>query len=101
MIRPLTAPKDQEQKSTFIIGEMEAPENIDMLKTEINLPAEPRSVEDCLSIMKNPDVIADPYIVICNGQIIFVSDHPVGGLPRLSCDNVLHSCSLCLSFLAY
>ncbi|KAA0716584.1 3-hydroxy-3-methylglutaryl-coenzyme A reductase [Triplophysa tibetana] len=68
VIRPLTAPKEHEQKSTFIIGEMEAPETIEVLKSEINLPAEPRSVEDCLSIMKNPDMgvqyLSDEEVIV-------------------------------------
>lgn len=63
VIRPLTAPKEHEQKTTFVLGQVEAQENIDMWKSEINLPVEPRPVEDCLSILKNPDVIVDPYIV--------------------------------------
>ncbi|XP_057183768.1 3-hydroxy-3-methylglutaryl-CoA reductase a isoform X1 [Triplophysa rosa] len=68
VIRPLTAPKEHEQKSTFILGEVEARENIDMWKSKINLPAEPRPVEDCLSILKNPDMgvqyLSDEEVIV-------------------------------------
>lgn len=56
VIRPLPAPKEPEHKSTFVLGEDETREIADVSKPVIDVPAEPRPVEDCLSILKNPDV---------------------------------------------
>ncbi|KAL0192853.1 hypothetical protein M9458_011149, partial [Cirrhinus mrigala] len=55
VIRPLPAPKEPEHKSTFVLGEDEAQEIVDVSEPVISVPAEPRPVEDCLSILKNPD----------------------------------------------
>lgn len=55
VIRPLPAPKEPEHKSTFVLGEDETQEIVDV---SVSLPAEPRPVEECLSILKNPDVRA-------------------------------------------
>ncbi|XP_051957568.1 3-hydroxy-3-methylglutaryl-CoA reductase a isoform X2 [Xyrauchen texanus] len=54
VIRPLPALKEPEHKSTFVVGGDESQENTEVLESEINVPAEPRPVEDCLSILKNP-----------------------------------------------
>ncbi len=58
VIRPLPAPKEPEHKSTFVLGEDETQEIVEVSETVISVPAEPRPVEDCLSILKNPDVRA-------------------------------------------
>lgn len=58
VIRPLPAPKEPEHKSTFVLGEDETQEIADVSEPVIDVPAEPRPVEDCLSILKNPDVRA-------------------------------------------
>ncbi len=58
VIRPLPAPKEPEHKSTFVLGEDETQEIVEVSETVISVPAEPRPVEDCLSILKNPNVRA-------------------------------------------
>lgn len=58
VIRPLPALKEPEHKSTFVLGEDETQEIVDVSEPVIDVPAEPRPVEDCLSILKNPDVRA-------------------------------------------
>uniref|UniRef100_A0A8C1QTX2 3-hydroxy-3-methylglutaryl coenzyme A reductase n=1 Tax=Cyprinus carpio TaxID=7962 RepID=A0A8C1QTX2_CYPCA len=75
VIRPLPAPKEPEHKHTFVLGEDEAQEIVDVLETVISVPAEPRSVEDCLSILKNPDMGArylsdEEVIVLVNSKHI-------------------------------
>uniref|UniRef100_A0A8C1LNX9 3-hydroxy-3-methylglutaryl coenzyme A reductase n=1 Tax=Cyprinus carpio TaxID=7962 RepID=A0A8C1LNX9_CYPCA len=52
-----------------------AQEIVDVLETVISVPAEPRSVEDCLSILKNPDMGArylsdEEVIVLVNSKHI-------------------------------
>jgi len=58
VIRPLPVLKEPEHKSNFVLGEDETQENADVSETAISVPAEPRPVEDCLSILKNQDVRA-------------------------------------------
>lgn len=58
MIRPLPALKEPEHKSNFVLGEDATQENADVPEPAISVPAEPRPVEECLSILKNPDVRA-------------------------------------------
>uniref|UniRef100_A0A8C2G0F7 3-hydroxy-3-methylglutaryl coenzyme A reductase n=1 Tax=Cyprinus carpio TaxID=7962 RepID=A0A8C2G0F7_CYPCA len=75
VIRPLPAPKEPEHKHTFVLGEDEAQEIVDVSETVISVPAEPRSVEDCLSILKNPDMGArylsdEEVIVLVNSKHI-------------------------------
>ncbi|XP_051976151.1 3-hydroxy-3-methylglutaryl-coenzyme A reductase-like isoform X1 [Xyrauchen texanus] len=75
VIRPLPATKEPEHKSTFLVGEDETQENREVLESMINVPAEPRPVEDCLSILKNPDMGArylsdEEVIVLVNSKHI-------------------------------
>lgn len=75
VIRPLPAPKEPEHKSTFVLGEDETEEIVDVSETVISVPAEPRPVEDCLSILKNPDMGArylsdEEVIVLVNSKHI-------------------------------
>lgn len=75
VIRPLPAPKEPEQKSTFVLGEDETQENTHVPEPVMSLPAEPRPVEDCLSILKNPDMGArylsdEEVIVLVNSKHI-------------------------------
>lgn len=58
VIRPLPALKEPEHKSNFVLGEDETLENADVSEPAISVPAEPRPVEDCLSILKDPEVRA-------------------------------------------
>uniref|UniRef100_A0A8C1D723 3-hydroxy-3-methylglutaryl-coenzyme A reductase n=1 Tax=Cyprinus carpio carpio TaxID=630221 RepID=A0A8C1D723_CYPCA len=72
VIRPLPAPKEPEHKSTFVLGEDETQEIVDV---SVSLPAEPRPVEECLSILKNPDMGArylsdEEVIVLVNSKHI-------------------------------
>uniref|UniRef100_A0A9R1SIG3 3-hydroxy-3-methylglutaryl coenzyme A reductase n=2 Tax=Cyprinus carpio TaxID=7962 RepID=A0A9R1SIG3_CYPCA len=57
-----------EHKHTFVLGEDEAQEIVDVSETVISVPAEPRSVEDCLSILKNPDMgaryLSDKEVIV-------------------------------------
>uniref|UniRef100_A0A671R057 3-hydroxy-3-methylglutaryl coenzyme A reductase n=1 Tax=Sinocyclocheilus anshuiensis TaxID=1608454 RepID=A0A671R057_9TELE len=75
VIRPLPAPKEPGHKSTFVLGEDETQEIVDVSESVISLPAEPRPVEDCLSILKNPDMGArylsdEEVIVLVNSKHI-------------------------------
>nr|AHI87506.1 3-hydroxy-3-methylglutaryl-coenzyme A reductase [Gobiocypris rarus] len=75
VIRPLPALKEPEHKSNFVLGEDETQENADVSEPVINVPAEPRSVEDCLSILKNQDMGArylsdEEVIVLVNSKHI-------------------------------
>uniref|UniRef100_A0A672MHK5 3-hydroxy-3-methylglutaryl coenzyme A reductase n=1 Tax=Sinocyclocheilus grahami TaxID=75366 RepID=A0A672MHK5_SINGR len=75
LIRPLPAPKEPEHKRTFVLGEDETQEIVDVSETVISVPAEPRPVEDCLSILKNPDMGArylsdEEVIVLVNSKHI-------------------------------
>uniref|UniRef100_A0A673MK85 3-hydroxy-3-methylglutaryl coenzyme A reductase n=1 Tax=Sinocyclocheilus rhinocerous TaxID=307959 RepID=A0A673MK85_9TELE len=75
VIRPLPAPKEPEHKHTFVLGEDETQEIVDVSETVISVPAEPRTVEDCLSILKNPDMGArylsdEEVIVLVNSKHI-------------------------------
>uniref|UniRef100_A0A672MRT1 3-hydroxy-3-methylglutaryl coenzyme A reductase n=1 Tax=Sinocyclocheilus grahami TaxID=75366 RepID=A0A672MRT1_SINGR len=75
VIRPLPAPKEPEYKSTFVLGEDETQEIVDVSESVISLPAEPRPVEDSLSILKNPDMGAcylsdEEVIVLVNSKHI-------------------------------
>uniref|UniRef100_A0A8C1WGX1 3-hydroxy-3-methylglutaryl coenzyme A reductase n=1 Tax=Cyprinus carpio TaxID=7962 RepID=A0A8C1WGX1_CYPCA len=72
VIRPLPAPKEPEHKITFVLGEDETQEIVDV---SVSLPAEPRPVEECLSILKNPDMGArylsdEEVIVLVNSKHI-------------------------------
>ncbi|XP_043094715.1 3-hydroxy-3-methylglutaryl-CoA reductase a isoform X2 [Puntigrus tetrazona] len=74
VIRPLPAP-EPEHKSTFVLGEDETQEIVDASESVISVPAEPRPVEDCLSILKNPDMGArylsdEEVIVLVNSKHI-------------------------------
>ncbi|XP_051525462.1 3-hydroxy-3-methylglutaryl-CoA reductase a isoform X2 [Myxocyprinus asiaticus] len=68
VIRPLPALKEPEHKSTFVVGEDEIQENAEVLESEINVPAEPRPVEDCLSILKKTDMgaryLSDKEVIV-------------------------------------
>ncbi|TRY91827.1 hypothetical protein DNTS_012455 [Danionella cerebrum] len=73
VIKPLTAPKEPEHKSTFVLGEDENEENAEATNSEIGLPAEPRPLEECLSILNNPDMGArhltdDEVILLVNSK---------------------------------
>ncbi|XP_067263658.1 3-hydroxy-3-methylglutaryl-CoA reductase a isoform X2 [Chanodichthys erythropterus] len=75
VIRPLPALKEPEHKSTFVLGEDETQEIVDVSEPVIDVPAEPRPVEDCLSILKNPDMGArylsdEEVIVLVNSKHI-------------------------------
>ncbi|XP_077087766.1 3-hydroxy-3-methylglutaryl-CoA reductase a isoform X2 [Siphateles boraxobius] len=75
VIRPLPALKEPEHKSNFVLGEDETEENADVSEPAISVPAEPRPVEDCLSILKNTDMGArylsdEEVIVLVNSKHI-------------------------------
>lgn len=75
VIRPLPALKEPEHKSNFVLGEDATQENADVPEPAISVPAEPRPVEECLSILKNPDMGArylsdEEVIVLVNSKHI-------------------------------
>ncbi|XP_030647877.1 3-hydroxy-3-methylglutaryl-CoA reductase a [Chanos chanos] len=68
VIRPLPAAAEPGPKSMFVLGGEETPEAPAVVEAELSLPSEPRPVEECLSILKNPEMgaryLSDAEVIV-------------------------------------